>query len=148
MSLFPPTIGDHLTAPIVWSAAFEMGDAEIDRQHRHFIEQVNAVTEAIRSDQSRDVLLRLMAEMIEDARAHFAYEESVFLGIGFRGAAAHAREHRGLEAKLADIASRMMVASDRETTVLLADELRRGLLNHLVYYDLQYKSELMHSRGR
>ena len=51
---------DYLSRPITWTSALEMGEAEMDRQHRHFIDQVNAITEAVQSGAGRESLTQSM----------------------------------------------------------------------------------------
>jgi hemerythrin len=133
--------------PIEWIDAFSMGDPEIDRQHRHFISQANALSAAVADDADRPTLLRMTEEIATDAAFHFLYEDRVLLALGYGDAESHIAEHRRLERRIGDILGHFRAAeeSSAAAAAAMAEEIRNLLLDHLLYYDLKYKSHLQFS---
>jgi hemerythrin len=128
--------------PIVWTPALSMGDPEVDRQHRHFIDQVNDLSAAA-SHADKRALVRLTEEIAADAFTHFAYEDDLLLRLNYPDAEEHSAEHRRLEEKIDGMLPVLATADDTPRAAeTIACRIRDLLLDHLLYYDLKYKSLL------
>ena len=134
--------------PLAWSETFATGEPEIDRQHREFLDQVNGLAAAAADEAPPDAIQPLLEAIAAHERAHFAYEESVLQRIGHSDAVIHAAEHRRLERRTAALlrAFRAIAPDDRPRVLRVAGAVRGQLLDHLLYYDLQYKSLLQYQR--
>lgn len=133
--------------PIAWTETFATGNSLIDRQHRQFIEQVNELTKAAAAGEPPQVILAMLTEMAADARDHFASEEAAFARLGYADAAAHAQEHRRLERRMDAVLASVRTAPDAMAARLAASSMRELLVNHLLYFDLRYKSLALHTAG-
>ena len=134
--------------PLAWSETFATGEPEIDRQHREFLNQVNGLAAAAADGAPPDAIRSLLEAIAAHERAHFAYEESVLQRIGHAEAAAHAAEHRRLERRTAALLRSLLATApdDGPCVLRVASIVRAQLLDHLLYYDLQYKSLLQYQR--
>jgi len=62
---------------ITWNDSLTISFEEIDTQHRRWIELINELHEAMRLGKGRQVMARVLAEMLEYTRTHFAAEERI-----------------------------------------------------------------------
>lgn len=143
---------DRLAArakPMQWSDAFEMGDPEIDAEHRAFFDIINELSEAIRARTESARLAALCDLLVEHSAAHFLHEEEIMEQQGFGGLAAHRREHRRLLAYIRERAVRLsepaaVVAEQAEAALDIKD----ALLGHMLRVDVHYKTHLLERRRR
>lgn len=137
------------TRPIVWLDSFEMGIEEVDIEHHHLFDSLNALLALSRQpEKARQLNMRLL-HAIASHKFHFIHEETLMARKNFSGLDAHALEHRRLEIETdrsyAEFLSLPEDASDqREATVL---KIRNGLLDHFLHYDLAYKSHMLNAKG-
>jgi len=91
-----------MSISIKWEDIYVTGVRAIDEQHRHFVDLINRMstcTDAgIRSEDGRE----LVVEILNYAGMHFGMEEALMLKHRYPDSDAHAREHRTLEATLAN----------------------------------------------
>ncbi len=62
--------------PIVWVADLNTGIDVIDEQHKRIVDYINLLEEAIAKG-SRDVVGKVLEELIDYTLSHFAFEESL-----------------------------------------------------------------------
>jgi hemerythrin len=66
-----------------------MSNAEIDAQHQYFIALTNKLNDAIIDRHDKTEIERIMHLMLEDALAHFAHEERLFIEMNYPRAEEH-----------------------------------------------------------
>jgi hemerythrin len=138
-----------LLPPIRWSEVLETGHAEIDDDHRRLVDDVNALRQGVADDLPWAELVARAKRMAEDCAGHFRREEAVLAREAFPGLEPHAEEHRRLERSIGDIIYLMENASPGSPLKLeLLGSFRTLLIDHLLRYDLDYKSHLMFRQGR
>lgn len=139
----------NLPPALVWIESFGVGIPELDDDHRQLVADAGAIVEAIRARRPWREVETLAGLMVERCRAHFRREETVMERDRFAALAAHKREHARIEAELQDVLSRIG-GSDPPAPGMIeaALELREMLIDHLLRYDLAYKSHGMYVRGR
>jgi hemerythrin len=119
-------------ALINWSEAFEVGIPEVDEQHKKLVAIVNALHEAMRKGQAREILGKALDEVVDYTVYHFATEERLFAEKEYPRAVAHKHLHDELTAtakKLrADVASGKSVIS-HEVMRFLRDWLQQHILS-------------------
>lgn len=143
---------DRLSArakPIPWSDAFEMGDPELDAEHRAFFDIINALSEAVSAGTDAARLAALCDVLVEHSAAHFLHEEEVMARHGFGGLAAHRREHSRLLAYIRERAALLRSpAAAAEERAEAALDVKDALLGHMLRVDVHYKSHLLERRRR
>lgn len=147
----PPTADandDAALAPIQWTDAFAMGDAEIDAEHRNFVDIVNRLNAAVRDRGPGAVISAICDELVADAAAHFRSEEAAMERVGFGALDGHRREHERLLAFLETQAGRVRAGGDRPAVVEAALAIKDALLGHMFRVDVHYKSHFLEANGR
>jgi len=122
---------------VEWEKKFELGIAEMDLQHRTWLDMLNRFY-----DQLKDGNLNAnMAEMVEEARNytsyHFAEEEKFMANIGYPGLTAQKAMHnkikRRIEAFQREIQKGRFVVSTTVTT-----EMKNWFRDHILLEDKGY----------
>lgn len=132
-------------ARIVWDESFSVKVAEIDEQHRHWIEIINKLHDSIMSKEVGGRLTgRILAEMRDYASFHFTFEEDYLRQIAFPGLSKHRHEHqfflKTIEEKL-QAERRGELVLNTEVMSLLTGWLR----NHILSEDREY---MVYSQSR
>lgn len=79
-----------------WSDEFSVGVEEIDRDHKRLLGLLNDLQKAVEAGERREVLGKLLDELIHYTNYHFAHEEALFLRTNYPGYRAHERKHQAL----------------------------------------------------
>jgi hemerythrin-like metal-binding protein len=79
-----------------WYRAFECGNAEIDREHRHLVELANDLLNGIIAGKPAGHLSAIVEQLMQASRSHFEDEEAVLRALGYAHLEQHARLHRSL----------------------------------------------------
>jgi hemerythrin-like metal-binding protein len=77
----------------VWDNKHCVGNAEIDRQHRHIVQLANAVEAAVRSGDGQDTIDLVVDHLVRFIKLHFQSEERLMEAIGYADLEAHRAEH-------------------------------------------------------
>jgi len=136
--------------PITWNPIFEMGHSAIDDDHRSLIEKTNTLLEMIAVDSGIESgrIISLVQVMREECYQHFASEEQVMKTLSFAGVNEHVKEHRRVEEVIDGFLDRLRELPEWGTEFrehVLA--FRMCLLDHMLRYDLKYKSHFMNEAG-
>ena len=77
----------------VWDNKYSVGIREIDEQHKKLINILNELYEAMQAQKASDVLGKVLLELVNYTKTHFATEEKYMAQFGYPDEAAHKREH-------------------------------------------------------
>jgi hemerythrin len=80
---------------MAWSNMLSVGVRSIDDQHRVLVGILNRLGGSASGDAAGDEM-GVLPDLIDYTKTHFAHEEELMRGIGYRGLAAHEKEHREL----------------------------------------------------
>jgi len=124
---------------IVWDESYSVNNAELDAQHRKWVEMINDFLVGLENtgDDSADNTHETLTAMLHYARQHFMGEEKYMREIGFPETVAHIRIHNEFYGQV----SASLLAVESGSLVLAADLLRfmRGwLLEHILTEDKKY----------
>ena len=97
-----------------------IGIASLDNQHRELVEQVNLIAQAIDEKKSVDEVNILMDDLVSLARQHFEFEEGLMTKHSFPGVEGHAKEHRELLLRLANISEVLHTSTPHKVELVLA----------------------------
>jgi hemerythrin-like metal-binding protein len=81
---------------LVWRDAYASGHARIDEQHQALFSLANELLHASLTGESSATIMALAAELQRKTVSHFAYEESLLLGLDYPDLDAHIVEHQEL----------------------------------------------------
>ena len=145
-----PANGERVILPpaLVWIDGFSVGVPELDEDHRQLIADAGAIVEAIRARRPWRDVESLAGLMVERCSAHFRREEALLERDEFAALPAHMREHERIEGEMRG-ALGGIAGADPPTRDMIAAALllREMLIDHLLHYDLAYKSHELHRRG-
>lgn len=88
-------------ALLQWTPSLSVSVKAIDEQHQKLIKMINDLDEAMAKGRGRDVMGKIVAELADYARTHFAFEETYFAKFNYPETAAHKAEHAKYLAEIA-----------------------------------------------
>lgn len=124
-----------------WQDSLSVGVPSIDRQHKVLIGLINDLHIAIDTDKGADVAKFILGKLINYAKAHFIYEESLFKGQNYIATEEHLASHRRIEAQLDELNEKSK-DSNYNLPEELMEFLKNWLNNHILKEDMGY-SELL-----
>ncbi|MCB1831717.1 MAG: hemerythrin family protein [Chromatiaceae bacterium] len=90
--------------PIVtWSEEYDVNVEKIDKQHRHLLQLVNDLHAAVEACIDKNKLRKMLIELTEFTRTHFATEEQLMIKHDYPEKNAHQKEHKMLLRHLGDL---------------------------------------------
>lgn len=128
---------------IEWTDDFALGIDDIDTQHRELVGMINALDASSHGDYRLETTRRLLAQLADYVRDHFALEERLMAGGGCTTelVARHCGEHAYFRSVLKDLASDFE-SGRRSITVPLIEYLVHWLLHHIVVVDRMMAHQL------
>lgn len=137
------TTGD--LEPFPWLPVLEMGNEEIDRDHRAAVEEGNRLVRLLNARDSWGETVALLRQVRDRSARHFATEDKILKRTGFPGADAHRRTHRRILVELNAILAELEIVTDPQPLHWeRANAPRNLLVDHCLHDDLKFKSHLMH----
>jgi hemerythrin len=126
-------------ALIQWSSSLSVKVKQIDDEHQKLIKMINDLNDAMRVGKGKDVLGKIINELVNYAAVHFATEEKYFDQFGYQEATPHKSEHK----IFVDEVYRFKKDFDEGRIGLsmkIMDFLSDWLKNHIVGIDQKYSS--------
>lgn len=121
---------------IEWSSEFALGIDEIDEQHKALVGMINALDASTHGEFSADSVRRLLGDLNDYVRDHFAFEERLMAGGGCSQelVTRHLGEHAYFRSVLRDLTGDFE-NERRNVTGTLIEYLVHWLLHHIVVVD-------------
>lgn len=114
-----------------WDTSYELGHAEVDRQHRNIVALANAISEM---DDTEVVQLAVM-ELFRHTREHFRDEEELMKSIDYPALEEHRKLHEELIESLNRTTARPIEGAEAIRSFRLF--VYRWILEHLMEHDRQ-----------
>jgi len=132
------------TSPVrvQWGPRYEVGIEVIDGQHRHLLELINRLQDALCAGSEIEQLVESLRELVRYTEHHFATEERLMDEVG-ASAERHRGEHQHLLEGLMRFTVRLDTASVSESSHFLQD----WLFRHIDEVDRPFGA-LLRSRGQ
>ncbi len=115
----------------IWKEKYNVGDQEINRQHKYLFQLGNEIQEAHINDAGRYVM-----KLIRYSKDHFAHEEDHMETIGYPNLEQHKKLHDELVAKLSEISANFI--KDDDEFAKFKSFLFQWLTDHILYEDKKY----------
>ena len=121
---------------IAWNSDFALGIDEIDAQHQALVGMINALDASTHGDSGAEGVRKLLADLNDYVRDHFAFEERLMAGGGCSQelVTRHLGEHAYFRSVLKDLTNDFE-DERRNVTVTLIEYLVHWLLHHIVVVD-------------
>lgn len=91
---------------LIWSPAYESGNAQIDDQHRALFEHSNRLLRAILNNFSEQEIAQLISALVEKIQQHFMDEEALLHALGYAQSEPHRQLHQRLLASAEPLVDR------------------------------------------
>lgn len=126
-------------AEIKWTESMTIGIPFVDADHRTLVRLLNQVQDSIGDAEEYGTLGSVLRALADYTESHFAREEEMLRGCGYRDLPAHAALHARLAERVRGISQRYEVdrASVRGAEVL--DFLTEWLTEHILTHDMAYR---------
>jgi hemerythrin-like metal-binding protein len=135
-----------------WSDAFEVGDAELDVQHRQILDRLDGVVSALAGNQP-DAARHACRCLRQDLRAHADFEEAVLTAVGFTRLDDHVETHRKIARELEALIRHCQERCDHYQEFNCPELMTNQVVRNEIIADLDYKAFLQENprasrRGR
>jgi len=118
-----------------WKDEYSVGILEIDNQHKLLLRSFSVIEESLKLNQGWSTTHYAIDELIQLARMHFAFEETLMRMYGYPGLDVHQREHQHFFAKLDDIER---LSLEKHVEMEMVDFLREWVTTHILGSDQGY----------
>lgn len=122
---------------ITWNDSYSVGVVLIDNQHKRLINIINELSDAMGAGKGKDVLGKVLQELIQYVNTHFKTEEDYMVKYSYPEYEAHRYEHE----KLTDEIKRFYEdfnAGRALLTIQIMNFLRNWLMDHIVVKDKKF----------
>jgi hemerythrin len=124
---------------INWTDSLSVKVGEIDRQHQKLVGMINDLNDAMRQGKGKDVLGKIVNELVAYAATHFKTEEKYFDQYGYPDADSHKKEHADFTKKVSEFKDGFAKGS-MGLSIQVMDFLSNWLQGHIKGVDKKYSS--------
>lgn len=123
-----------------WTSNMSVGVKASDDDHKRLIDLLNKLYDGMKSGHGRDVVGKVLDELVSYTKYHFAREEDFFDRTGYP-ADDHKKEHRELVEQAVSLQSRFK-SGETVLSIETLDFLKNWLNNHILGTDKKYSAHL------
>jgi hemerythrin len=138
----PPAPTSGQPPRLQWGPRYEVGIEVIDGQHKHLLDLINRLQDALGVGSDLEQLVDSLRELVRYTEHHFATEERLMDEVG-----ASAERHRGEHRRLLEALMRFTVRLDSASVSESSHFLQDWLLRHINEVDRPFGA-LLRSRGQ
>lgn len=117
-----------------WDQKFSVNVKEIDNQHKKLVDMVNELHEAMKMGKGKDIMEKVLAELVNYTASHFATEERLMTQYSYPQFALHKTEHDKLVQQVLSF-QKDFNSGKVAITLDLMTFLRDWLANHILGTD-------------
>ncbi|HHL40938.1 MAG TPA: bacteriohemerythrin [Deltaproteobacteria bacterium] len=126
-------------AYIQWRDDLSVKVREFDEQHKKLIALINELHDAMAGGKGREVVGKVLAELISYTKNHFSNEERLMSSNGYAGYEEHRKSHEALTRQVVDFENKLK-RGDATLTISLMSFLKRWLTDHIQGVDKKYSA--------
>lgn len=127
----------HNNPPLEWTPKLSVGIVEIDNQHKHLIELLNLLSNALKTGQGRQIQGDMLRALADYAILHFRTEETYMEQVRFPGLEEHRKEHQDFITKVLEF-NEEFHAGNVFLTIEMMKFLREWVEHHIATTDQDY----------
>ncbi|WP_018608497.1 bacteriohemerythrin [Uliginosibacterium gangwonense] len=129
-----------------WSDDYTVGVAEIDEQHKELVRLLNDLHQAIHERHGSDASRKILNELAEYTRVHFAVEESLMRITHYPDFENHKKIHEALIQQVVELQNKLDSGTAKISFELL-HFLKQWLMHHIVESDKLFGAFFTHSKA-
>jgi hemerythrin len=114
-----------------WDDRLSVGVQMIDGEHKHLIMLVNQLHDAVRSNQSKEVLGPVLEGLIAYTASHFGHEQAEMARTNYPQAKAHIAEHTALAKSVLDVQAKYKAGQSAVLGMEVLSFLKDWLIKHI-----------------
>lgn len=130
---------------ITWDEKYSVGVRELDAQHKQLVQILSDLYDAMQAQKTNDVLGRILTQLVNYTKNHFATEEKLMAQCGYPDLAAQKREHEAFTKKVVDF-KESFDSGRTSLSVSLTSFVKDWLFSHIGGTDKKY-GPFMNSKG-
>ena len=128
-----------------WNDSYSVGIDKIDRQHQKLVTFLNELYEAMQQGKGKDVLGKVLTDMVLYTKTHFATEEQLMSQYGFPEYSGHKAIHEKMAAKVLSL-KKQFTDGSLSSPIQITNFLKDWLAKHINETDKKYSAFLL-SKG-
>jgi len=128
-----------------WQSDYSVNIKEIDLQHMKLIELINQLHNAMKAGKGKEVMGKILEELVNYTTYHFNNEEKLFEKYGYPEVHVHKRQHSDLVKQVTNYKNDFD-SGKSVLTMNLMNFLKDWLTKHILDTDKQYTS-FLNSKG-
>jgi hemerythrin len=120
-----------------WKADYSVKVAAIDAQHKKLVGMLNDLYTALKAGEGREALEKILADLVDYTKTHFAAEERLMQANGYPGYLEHKDKHEKMAAKVLDYIKKYH-ANEINSPIEISNFLKDWLKKHIMSTDKAY----------
>jgi hemerythrin len=128
-------------ALITWKDQYSVNIKAIDAQHKKLVELINQIHDATKAARGKDVLEKILFELVTYTKVHFSAEEQLMKKYAYPGYNTQKAEHEALVKRVQDFQAEFK-AGRSTMSVEVMQFLMDWLTGHIQGLDKKYSSFL------
>jgi hemerythrin-like metal-binding protein len=125
-------------ALLKWSDELSVGVKALDADHRHLVDVINQLDEAVTAGRGPAVLGDVMSKLRTHVAEHFDREEALLKQTGYPECDEHHQQHHATSVKLAELEN-LVAEDDQKAASAVLGFLKAWFINHVVGNDLKMR---------
>jgi len=119
--------------------------SEIDQQHQELVSMLNRLNDAVKNNESREDIYRIIDDVIAFTRLHFATEERLMIQSGYTEIEWHKDKHKELIQDALHLKGKLAYVGEEMFTDWFNHWPFARVLAHIQYADKQFEDQLLQS---
>lgn len=128
-----------------WEDRYSVNIAAMDEQHKRLVKMLNDLFEAMLSGKGREVVGKVLTDLVNYTKVHFSAEEELMRKNGYPDLLSHKKEHDALAKKAVELDQKFRTTK-MSLTVETGNFLKDWLTNHILYTDKKY-GQYLNAKG-
>lgn len=125
-----------------WNNEYSLKIESIDKDHKHLLDLINKLFDAMSKGKAKEVLNEIMNSLIDYTKTHFQREEFYFRSTNYPDFEAHKLQHELFVKKVNELKN-LFEKGDSKVSTDLIRFLSEWLINHIKVSDKAYASHLI-----
>jgi hemerythrin len=125
-----------------WTEKLSVGVAVIDDDHRKLVGMINELYDAMQAGHGKNTLGRILDDLVQYTKFHFAREEKFFAQTGYPAAVPHKQEHDALTRQVLDVQQKYAAGASATLSLDVLHFLKDWLIKHIQGSDQKYRPHL------
>jgi hemerythrin len=127
---------------MTWSEKLSVGVGVLDEDHKRLVGMVNELYDSMQAGHGKEILGRILNDLVQYTKVHFAREEKFFADTGYPATAPHKQEHDALTKQVMDVQQKYISGASAALSIDVLRFLKNWLINHIQGSDQKYRPHL------